>query len=68
MRIRVFLPACRSTPTIRATGDLADLAGCEALLVVTPAQHLRAVLEQAPRLATGRWCSAPRGSRRRPAC
>jgi glycerol-3-phosphate dehydrogenase (NAD(P)+) len=36
-------------PAIRATGDLAELAGCDAWLVVTPAQHMRAVLERAPR-------------------
>ena len=34
--------------TIRATGDLADLGGCEAFLIVTPAQHLRAVLGGLP--------------------
>ncbi len=34
--------------SIRATGDLATLAGCDALLVVAPAQHLRAVLGALP--------------------
>jgi glycerol-3-phosphate dehydrogenase (NAD(P)+) len=33
---------------VYATGDLADLSACEAVLVVTPAQHLRAVLADAP--------------------
>lgn len=43
-----FLPGIPLSPTIRATGSLADLAGCDALLVVTPAQHLRAVLAETP--------------------
>jgi glycerol-3-phosphate dehydrogenase (NAD(P)+) len=37
------------SPAIRATGALADLAGCTMLLVVPPAQHLRAVLGELPR-------------------
>jgi glycerol-3-phosphate dehydrogenase (NAD(P)+) len=41
---RLFLPGIALDPRIRATADLADLAGCDALLVVTPAQHMRAVL------------------------
>jgi glycerol-3-phosphate dehydrogenase (NAD(P)+) len=44
----LFLPGIRLDPAIRATGDLADLAACEALLVVAPAQHLRAVLSGLP--------------------
>jgi len=47
---RLFLPAIPLNPAIRATGDLAALAGCDALLVVTPAQHMRAVLAAMPRL------------------
>jgi glycerol-3-phosphate dehydrogenase (NAD(P)+) len=43
-----FLPGIAIDESIRATSDLADLAGCEAWLVVTPAQHMRAVLERAP--------------------
>lgn len=39
-----FLAGYPLSPAIRATGDLADLGACEALLVVTPAQHMRAVL------------------------
>lgn len=31
---------------IRATSDLAELRSCDGLLVVTPAQHMRAVLER----------------------
>lgn len=44
----MFLPGVPLSPAIRATGDLADVTECEALLVVTPAQHTRAVLEEAP--------------------
>jgi glycerol-3-phosphate dehydrogenase (NAD(P)+) len=42
-----FLPGIPLNPAIRATSDLADLGGCDAWLVVTPAQHMRAVLSQA---------------------
>lgn len=44
----LFLPQVPLSPAIRATGDLADLHGCDAWLVVTPAQHMRAVLSSAP--------------------
>ena len=60
----LFLPGVPLAPAIRATGDLADLADCDALLVVAPAQHLRAVLGRAAGWRRRRWCSAPRGSRR----
>src|SRR3954451_7565656 len=43
----VFLPGVPLNPAIRATGDLSQLDGCDAWLVVTPAQHMRAVLKQA---------------------
>ncbi len=39
-----FLPEIGLDPTIRATADLADLAGVDLILAVTPAQHLRATL------------------------
>ena len=39
-----FLPGLRLDPAIRATSELGALAGCDALLVVTPAQHMRGVL------------------------
>ena len=45
----LFLPGLKLAKTVRATGDLTELAGCGAWLVVTPAQHMRAVLEAAPR-------------------
>lgn len=45
----LFLAGAALDPSIRATSQLADVGGCDAWLVVTPAQHMRAVLEQAPR-------------------
>ena len=45
---RQFLAGVLLSGSIRATGDLADLAGHDALLVVAPAQHVRAVLCAAP--------------------
>jgi glycerol-3-phosphate dehydrogenase (NAD(P)+) len=45
---RLFLPGVALDPAVRATSDIGDLADCEAWLVVTPAQHMRAVLETAP--------------------
>ena len=44
----LFLPGVPLSEWIRATGNLRDLEACDAWLVVTPAQHMRAVLEQAP--------------------
>ena len=43
----LFLKGIPLSASIAATGALSDLAGCEALLLVTPAQHLRAVLAEA---------------------
>lgn len=43
-----FLAGVPLSPSIRATGDLADLAGHDALLVVAPAQHVGTVLAAAP--------------------
>ena len=45
---RTFLPGQKLNSAVRATGELADLDACDAWLVVTPAQHMRAVLEAAP--------------------
>lgn len=47
----LFLGGVPLDPGIRATGLLAEMAGCDALLVVTPAQHMRSVLAALPRLA-----------------
>ena len=42
-----FLAGISLNTAIRATPDLGDLDSCEAWLVVTPAQHMRSVLERA---------------------
>ena len=44
----IYLPGVDLDPAIRATGNFSDLAGCDAWLVVTPAQHMRAILERMP--------------------
>lgn len=44
----LYLPRIALAPSVVATSALADLADCDALLLVTPAQHLRSVLAQAP--------------------
>ena len=50
----VFLPGIPLDPAIRATTHIDDIGNCDAWLVVTPAQHMRPVLERAPR------CDVPR--------
>ena len=45
---RAFLPGLALSPTIHATGDLAEMQHCGVLLVVTPAQHVRATLGALP--------------------
>ena len=40
----LFLPGIALSPAIMATPTLSDLIHCDALLVVTPAQHVRATL------------------------
>ena len=42
-----FLAGVPLSPAIRATSDLSELDDCDAWLVVTPAQHMRSVLERA---------------------
>jgi len=50
----VFLPGQPLDSRIRATSDYAALEGCDALLLVVPAQHLRAALKDlAPHVADG---------------
>ena len=44
---RAFLAGVPLDPAIRATSDLGELGTCDAWLVVTPAQHMREVLERA---------------------
>ena len=43
----LFLPGVPLSPAVRATADVEELDGCDAWLVVTPAQHMRAVLGRA---------------------
>lgn len=44
----LYLPGIALSPSIVATGAMADLAACDLLMVVSPAQHLRSVVAQAP--------------------
>jgi len=44
----VFLKGVPLAASIKATESLDDLSVCDALLIVTPAQHLRAVLAEVP--------------------
>lgn len=44
----IFLPGLSLSPSICATDSLDDLAACDALLVVTPAQFVRTILSALP--------------------
>jgi len=44
----LYLPNLDLPAHIRATGDISEMAGCSALLLVTPAQHLRSTLQSLP--------------------
>jgi len=44
----IYLKGVKLDPAIRATGNFSELASCDAMLVVTPAQHMRAVLGLMP--------------------
>ncbi len=44
----LFLPSASLAPAIRATGELVEMSLLDALLVVTPAQHMGRVLEAMP--------------------
>jgi glycerol-3-phosphate dehydrogenase (NAD(P)+) len=44
----LFLAGVPLPDSIEATGRLGDMAACDALLVVVPAQHVRAVLAETP--------------------
>lgn len=44
----LFLAGIPLSSSIRATGDMADFASCGALLIVSPAQHLRSILAGLP--------------------
>jgi glycerol-3-phosphate dehydrogenase (NAD(P)+) len=43
----IFLAGVSLSAGVRATSDLKELDGCDAWLVVTPAQHMRSILERA---------------------
>lgn len=43
-----YLPSVSLAPNIRATGDLAEMAALDVLLVVTPAQHMGSMLAGMP--------------------
>ena len=47
---QAYLPGVRLDPEIRLTSNLAEAVDADALLLVTPAQHLRAVLQEAKSL------------------
>ena len=47
-RNSLYLPSARLSDSLRATADLAEAAACDILLLVTPAQHLGAVLAGFP--------------------
>ena len=44
----LYLPSAELAATIRATGDLVEMAALDTLLVVTPAQHMGSVLGAMP--------------------
>jgi glycerol-3-phosphate dehydrogenase (NAD(P)+) len=44
----LFLPGMKLAPSINATGSIEEAAQAETLLIVAPAQHLRAVLDDIP--------------------
>ncbi len=43
----LYLKGVKLSPKVRATGDLADLAHCDLILAVPPAQHMRTTLKAA---------------------
>ncbi|QNO29378.1 NAD(P)-dependent glycerol-3-phosphate dehydrogenase [Sphingopyxis sp. OPL5] len=47
-RNTLFLPGAALSPSLSATGTLADLAVCDALLIVVPVPYLRSVLAALP--------------------
>lgn len=49
----VFLPGIALDAEIRATGSLADVAACDVILMVAPAQHTRAIAAELATLVTG---------------
>lgn len=53
-RNSIFLPGVALDPGVKATGDLGRIAACDAILLVPPAQHVRATgIALAPHLRQG---------------
>jgi glycerol-3-phosphate dehydrogenase (NAD(P)+) len=48
-RNHLYLPGVELAEGIRATGDITEMVNCQALMLVTPAQHLRATLSAMPK-------------------
>ena len=48
-RNHLYLPDIPLAEGIRATGDMTEMAHCHALMLVTPAQHLRRILKTLPK-------------------
>jgi len=52
-RNSLYLPGAKLDPAIRATAKLGDVAACDLVLMVTPAQELRAIADElAPHMRT----------------
>jgi len=52
---RTYLPGVKLDRKVRATGKLTEIAECDAILLVTPAQHLRAIAANlSPHLSEGK--------------
>ena len=47
---RTYLPGISLDPSLRATGELAEIAACDAILMVAPAQHTRAIASELARV------------------
>ena len=44
----LYLKGLALSPAIRATSELVEMGECEAFLIVTPAQHVRAIVDRLP--------------------
>ncbi|WP_200879093.1 NAD(P)H-dependent glycerol-3-phosphate dehydrogenase [Sphingopyxis sp. MWB1] len=51
-RNSLFLPSAALSPSLHATGNLADMAGLNALLIVVPVPYLRPILADLPEADT----------------
>ena len=48
-----YLPKIPLDKALRVTGEIADIASCDAILMVTPAQHTRSIAEQLAKTLPG---------------